>query len=106
MNCITTIPLTSIGLPPSMGCGNPRAGMRDNANLLFGCAILGVALLMALAAPMLAPDDPYVQRLAARLVPPAWFDGGAWSHPLGTDALGRDMASRLIYGVRVSLLIG
>jgi len=80
--------------------------MRDNANLLFGCAILGVALLMALAAPMLAPDDPYVQRLAARIVPPAWFDGGSWSHPLGTDALGRDMASRLIYGVRVSLLIG
>ena len=80
--------------------------MRDNANLLFGCTILGVALLMALSAPILAPDDPYVQRLAARLVPPAWYDGGSWSHPLGTDALGRDMASRLVYGVRVSLLIG
>ena len=55
---------------------------------------------------MFAPYDPYVQDLANRTVPPVWYDQGAWLHPLGTDQLGRDYLSRLIYGGRISLLIG
>ena len=55
---------------------------------------------------MIAPHDPYVQNLARRSVPPVWYARGDWSHPFGTDGLGRDYLSRTIYGARVSLLIG
>lgn len=68
--------------------------------------IFGLIVLMALAAPLLAPYDPYAQNLTNRLVPPAFMQGGSWAHPLGTDGLGRDYLSRVIYGARVSLLIG
>ena len=63
-------------------------------------------VIMALAAPLLAPHDPYQQDLNARLTGPIWHDGGSWDHILGTDNLGRDYLSRLIYGARISLLIG
>jgi len=64
-----------------------------------------VLVVIALFAPLLAPHDPYAQELMARMKPPV-FLGGTWEHPLGTDHLGRDYLSRLIYGARVSLLIG
>ncbi len=57
-------------------------------------------------APYLAPQDPYVQDLAARLRPPAWAPGGSAEHWLGTDHVGRDYASRVVYGARVSLAVG
>lgn len=70
------------------------------------CIILGVIVLSAIAAPLVAPHDPLEQDLISRsLLPPA-FAGGDWSYPLGTDALGRDLLSRIIYGGRVSLLVG
>lgn len=70
------------------------------------CIILGVIVLAAIAAPLVAPHDPLEQDLINRsLLPPA-FAGGDWSYPLGTDALGRDLLSRIIYGGRVSLLVG
>lgn len=75
-------------------------------SVLFAGAILVLILLMAVFAPLLAPYDPYAQDLTNRLIPPVWFDGGSWAHMLGTDNLGRDYASRIIYGARVSLLIG
>ncbi|MBX3070830.1 MAG: ABC transporter permease [Thermomicrobiales bacterium] len=68
--------------------------------------VLIVVTLCAVASGVIAPHDPDRQTLALRLVPPAWSDGGSWSHPLGTDALGRDLLSRLIYGARVSLIVG
>ncbi|MBI4537461.1 MAG: ABC transporter permease [candidate division NC10 bacterium] len=55
---------------------------------------------------LLAPHDPYTQNLALRMVNPIWHADGTWQHPLGTDGLGRDYLSRLIYGSRISLLIG
>jgi peptide/nickel transport system permease protein len=61
---------------------------------------------MALLADLLAPHDPYAQNLARRMVNPIWHASGTWQHPLGTDGLGRDYLSRLIYGSRISLLIG
>ncbi|WP_086993811.1 ABC transporter permease [Rhizobium sullae] len=72
---------------------------------MVGFLILLFVGLVALFAPLIAPYDPYKQDLLARLAPPV-FLGGDWKHLLGTDALGRDYLSRLIYGARVSLLIG
>ena len=73
---------------------------------LAGATILLAILTVALAAPLIAPYDPYEQNLDRRLIPPVWHEEGTWSHPLGTDGLGRDYLSRLVYGSRISLLIG
>lgn len=74
--------------------------------LVFGAVVLAVFLACAIFAPLLAPHSPYTQSLADRLIPPVYMEGGTWNHPLGTDNLGRDYLSRLIYGARVSLFIG
>jgi peptide/nickel transport system permease protein len=73
---------------------------------LLGAAIVLTALLIAIFAPYLAPHDPYAQDLNLRLVPPFWMEDGQAAHLLGTDQIGRDYLSRLIYGTRISLLIG
>ncbi len=74
--------------------------------IMLGCFLLLIIILMAVLAPVLAPHDPYHQVLLNRLKPPFWMTGGSWSHPLGTDHLGRDYLSRLMYGAQISLLIG
>ena len=61
---------------------------------------------MALLAPVLSPHDPSHQELSKRMINPIWHSDGTWEHPLGTDNLGRDYLSRLMYGARISLLIG
>jgi peptide/nickel transport system permease protein len=66
--------------------------------------LLAATTVIAIGAPMLAPHDPLAQNLDGRLMPPAWA-GGSASHWLGTDQLGRDILSRLIFGARVSLLV-
>ena len=63
-------------------------------------------LLTAAFAPFIAPHAPDLTNNAVFLKPPAWQTGGSWSYPLGTDAIGRDILSRLIYGARLSLFIG
>jgi len=63
-------------------------------------------MLAAIFAPLIAPHDPQQQNLMMRLTPPAWVQGGSWAYPFGTDGLGRDVASNMIYGLRVSLLAG
>ncbi|NDW44596.1 ABC transporter permease [Ruegeria sp. PrR005] len=82
-----------------------RRRVFGHQGLIIGAVVVAVLLVIALLAPVLAPHDPYVQNLAMRMKPPV-FLGGTWEHPLGTDHLGRDYLSRLIYGARVSLLIG
>jgi peptide/nickel transport system permease protein len=77
-----------------------------HGGLLIGGCIVFAIMLMALLAPLIAPADPYAQNIAGRLVSPVWYEGGSWAHPLGTDHLGRDYFSRLIYGARISLVIG
>src|SRR5207244_6919795 len=74
--------------------------------LLIGAGLLAGIVLLALLAPVIAPHDPYAQDLGRRLIPPIWYEKGTWAHPLGTDNLGRDYLSRVIYGARISLLIG
>jgi len=67
---------------------------------------LVAAIVCAVFAPQLAPHDPLTGDLSARLRPPTWIERGSRDHPLGTDHLGRDILSRVIYGARVSLLVG
>ena len=74
--------------------------------LMFGAIVLLGIFLMALFAPLLAPYDPYHQDLMHRIVPPVWDAKGSWDNILGTDHLGRDYLSRLLYGARISLAIG
>lgn len=69
--------------------------------LLLICVFVGVGIF----APVLAPQDPKKVELIHKLEPPAWQQGGSWHHALGTDNLGRDILSRLIYGTRISLLV-
>lgn len=71
----------------------------------LGALIVGLVIVAALAAPWLATTDPIDQDLSAALTPPFWSRDGSLEHPLGTDHLGRDVYSRLIYGARVSLTI-
>ena len=78
----------------------------QNKALTIGCGLLLIITILAIFAPIFSPFDPYVQDLAYRTVPPVWFEKGTWLHPLGTDQLGRDYLSRLLYGARISLLIG
>jgi peptide/nickel transport system permease protein len=80
--------------------------MLNNKALMFGCGLLIFIVACALLAPWISPHDPYFQDLTNRTVPPFWYEKGSWLHPLGTDQLGRDYLSRLIYGARISLLIG
>ncbi|MGA6966863.1 MAG: ABC transporter permease, partial [Xanthobacteraceae bacterium] len=72
----------------------------------IGFLILLVLVLTAVFAPLVAPFDPTAQSLRARLLPPFWLPRGTVAHLLGTDYLGRDVLSRLIYGSRASLGIG
>ena len=68
--------------------------------------IIAAFVIVAVFAGPLSPADPYEQSLRARLAPPAWHYGGSWKHPLGTDSLGRDLLSRMLYGARISLAAG
>ncbi len=73
---------------------------------VVGMFVLVLVVAVAAGAPWIAPHNPNEQVLERRLLPPAWLEGGASSHPLGTDHLGRDILSRMIYGSRVSLAVG
>ncbi len=104
-------PLTQpVSPPPTRDGPTPRQLLamraRGHAGFLTGATILAVLAFVALAAPLLAPHDPYAQDLSRRLIPPVWAENGSWEHVFGTDALGRDYFSRILYGARVSLTIG
>lgn len=80
--------------------------MLKHGGFVFGATVLGLLVLVAIFAPLLAPHDPYVQSLGLRMKPPFWQDGSEPGYWLGTDQLGRDYLSRLIYGTRISLAVG
>jgi peptide/nickel transport system permease protein len=84
----------------------PRSRLRGRRLPVVSIGIIGVFVLMALLAPLLSPADPYEQTLRLRFRPPVWEESGSWAHPLGTDRLGRDMLSRIVWGSRISLAVG
>ncbi len=83
-----------------------RSRVLGHRGLMAGLVLFTLIVSAAVFAALLAPHDPYAQDLTKRLVPPLWHARGTWLHPLGTDNLGRDYLSRMLYGARISLLIG
>ena len=83
----------------------PRRGWKS-ASTWIGAVIVGLALFCALFAPLIVPHDPFAQDLNRRLLVPFWMEGYNPEFLLGTDQLGRDYLSRLIWGCRISMLIG
>jgi peptide/nickel transport system permease protein len=89
---------------------SPATIMRRRAlshwGFLIGSSIFLTVVILAIFAPQIAPYDPFDQDLGRRLISPAWTATGTAAHPLGTDALGRDYFSRIVYGARISLTVG
>src|SRR5260221_256803 len=79
---------------------------RENRGALVGLIVVALIALTAILADFVAPYSPIEQFRDAVRTPPVWSEGGSWRFILGTDGLGRDLLSRLIYGARVSLFIG
>ena len=104
--------LTSEKLPSVVKILEPSPGavLRQRVfgdwGIMIGGGVLLVIVLMAIFAPLIAPHDPWDQDLFRKYIPPIWHDKGNWEFLLGTDRLGRDFLSRLIYGAQISLLIG
>jgi peptide/nickel transport system permease protein len=71
-----------------------------------GLALVVLVVAVAILAPAISPHDPAKQNIVQRLQPPFWMEGGSLEHPLGTDSVGRDILSRVIYGSRISLIVG
>ncbi|WP_198375585.1 ABC transporter permease [Neoroseomonas rubea] len=93
--------MSGAALPAGRG-----AALLRNPGFVVGAAIVGLAAVLALFAPWIVPYDPFAIDLERRLVPPSFMEGGSTRNLLGTDQLGRDYLSRLIYGARISMLIG
>jgi peptide/nickel transport system permease protein len=93
-----------IASPPRMA--RLRRAVARRPALTLGASVLAVIVAAALLAPWLAPHDPFAQDVSQRMIPPVWSTKGSWVHVLGTDKLGRDYLSRLIFGARVSIMIG
>jgi len=87
--------------PPRRWPGRPL-----NPAVVVGGTLVVTIILLALLAPWISPHDPLAQVLPDRLKPPAWLPGGSLTYPLGTDANGRDLLSRILWGARTSLEIG
>lgn len=93
--------------------GTPPSGLSEfwfyfsrNKGAVIGLFVFLVILFVAVFAPFVAPHSPSIQNRELLLLPPVFQQGGTWGHILGTDAVGRDILSRLIYGARFSLFIG
>jgi peptide/nickel transport system permease protein len=111
--------LTAAGVPSSLAVRRHRWRRFLDSDLLWSfrrspvtvaAALVAVVMIgAALLAPLIAPHNPYDLASVSLLDatdPPAWLDGGSWSYPLGTDNQGRDVLSTILYGTRLSLLVG
>lgn len=78
----------------------------ENRGAVIGLGLMVVLVLLAIFADLVAPHAPAQQFRDHLLAPPVWQNGGSWTFPLGTDDVGRDILSRLLFGARLSLLIG
>src|SRR5271166_4890704 len=97
-----------IALPPGSPTGvfSRLSFLRPKDFPLFPALILGFIAFVAIFANVLAPHNPEIGSLTARFKPPFWQTGGTTKYLLGTDQLGRDVLSRLIFGARVSMVVG
>ena len=105
----TKVALADLEDVPVQTTGRGQAALRRLLRLRWGLAAGGILLLIVAGsalAPWIAPHDPLAVNIRHRLAPPAWMEGGTTQHLLGTDPVGRDLLSRMIYGGRVSLVIG
>jgi peptide/nickel transport system permease protein len=84
----------------------PLAFWRLQGFPLISTLILLLIAFVAIFADVLAPHDPQIGNLARRFRPPAWQEGGSMTYLLGTDHVGRDVLSRLMFGARVSMIVG
>jgi peptide/nickel transport system permease protein len=111
--------LTAAGVPSSLAVRRQRWRRFLDSDLLWGfrrspvtvaAALVAVVIIgAAVLAPLIAPHNPYDLASVSLLDatdPAAWLDGGSWSYPLGTDNQGRDVLSTILYGTRLSLLVG
>ncbi len=80
--------------------------LKKNKTALAGAVIVTAFILMGIFAPILAPHDPIAQSLYSKLKPPFWYKNGTFQYILGTDDFGRDLLSRIIYGARISMVVG
>jgi dipeptide transport system permease protein len=97
---------TSTTLQPISPAQEVWLAMRANRGAMLGLIIIVILILAAIFAGFVAPH-PYAEQYRDHfLQPPAWAEGGSWTFPLGTDDVGRCILSRIIYGARLSLLIG
>jgi ABC-type dipeptide/oligopeptide/nickel transport system permease subunit len=80
--------------------------LSKHPSAMGGGIVMAIYLLLAIFAPVIAPHSPFAGDLADRLKPPAWIEGGQWSYLFGADEQGMDLLSRIIYGARISILIG
>ncbi len=83
-----------------------RQRAKHHSGFLIGMSIILVVGICAIFAPWIAPYNPFDQDISRRLINPIWGPNSTWDNPLGTDAFGRDYLSRLIWGARVSMVIG
>lgn len=96
---------TTIGLAARPAPARPKRRRRLSFTGAVGLLILLVMIGGALAARWISPYDPTLVDITARLKPPAWLAAGSTKHLLGTDQLGRDLLSRIIFGARSSLIV-
>jgi len=80
--------------------------LKRSRSAIVGGVLILLIVSTSIAFPLFYRVDPLAQDLMSRLMPPVWQSGGSWAHPLGTDNLGRDVLSRILYGSRVSLMVG
>ena len=79
---------------------------KKNRSAVAGLVIASVLVIFAIFAPLIAPYAPEIQDLSNRLIPPSWTQEGNLNHLLGTDDFGRDLFSRIVYGARISIMVG
>src|SRR5690242_6532956 len=105
-------PAASLAMPSEADLAPPSRAREfwrafsQNRGALVGLALVLMLVVLALTADWIAPHSPIEQFRDFELAPPFWHAGGTLRFPLGTDAVGRDILSRIVYGTRLSLLIG
>ena len=80
-------------------------GALSTPSAIIGLLLVFLVVFLAVAAPLVSIHDPQALDIKNKAAPPVFLPGGAWTHPLGTDGLGRDLWARIVYGLRTSLLI-